>query len=115
MLSGEIHLATRATMKTGAGELHQLIASGIAHPPPPTAYARVLGALAWLGEAPLERHPITLHPLPGQSGIYACERNFLVLERAGGAWSASWDLEESGQTPRLVIDGASPAGFVPSA
>jgi len=31
VLSGEIHLATRATMKLGAGHwLHQLVASGIA-------------------------------------------------------------------------------------
>src|SRR5699024_2160903 len=109
-LSGEIHLATRATMRTDGGDLHQLIASGIAHQPPPKAYALALGALARLGEAPLARHPITLRPLPGRSGIYVCERNFLVLEREGGRWSASWDLEESGPTPPLPIDSAGPAG-----
>lgn len=103
VLSGEIHLATRATMETGTGPLHQLIASGIAHPPPPAAYARTLGALAWLGEAPLPACPIRLHPLPGQRHIYATDRNFLVIARTGGKWTASWDLEQSGRTPELAI------------
>jgi hypothetical protein len=110
VLSGEIHLATRATMKTADGDLHQLIASGIAHPPPPVAYSRVLGWLAALGEAPLPEHPITLHPLPGQRRIYASERNFLVLERTAGEWTASWDLENSGPTDPLRIDGAAAPG-----
>src|SRR3546814_8533222 len=42
VLSGEIHLATRGTMDTPEGPLHQLVASGISHPAPPTAYARAL-------------------------------------------------------------------------
>ena len=103
VLSGEIHLATRATMETATGEIHQLIASGIAHPPPPRPYARIMGALARLGEGPLEGHRIMLHPLPGQRHIYSAERNFLVLSRMDNVWSASWDLEESGRTPLLSI------------
>src|SRR3546814_1323896 len=55
VLSGEIHLATRGTMDTPEGPLHQLVASGISHPAPPTAYARALGLLARFGEAPLPR------------------------------------------------------------
>ncbi|WP_200339162.1 alkaline phosphatase D family protein [Rhodovibrio sodomensis] len=35
VLSGEIHLATRGTLATPNGPLHQLVASGIAHPPHP--------------------------------------------------------------------------------
>jgi hypothetical protein len=31
------------------------------------------------------------------------ERNYLLLEREGGAWSARWDLEESGMTPPLAL------------
>src|SRR5690606_5667991 len=31
VLSGEIHLATRGTMDSAAGPLHQLVASGITH------------------------------------------------------------------------------------
>ena len=104
-LSGEIHLATRATMAAADGPLHQLVASGIAHPPPPAAYARTLGALARLGEAPLRGHPIRLHPLPGQRTIYAAQRNYLVLERSAGRWQAHWELERDGATPALDLGG----------
>ncbi|MCF3935141.1 alkaline phosphatase family protein [Acuticoccus sp. M5D2P5] len=103
VLSGEIHLATRAHMETAAGALHQLVASGIAHPAPPAAYAKVLGALASFGEAPLPGHPIRIEPLPGQWARYIAERNFLVLTREGDAWEAVWDLEKSGPTPALPI------------
>ena len=103
VLSGEIHLATRATMAAEAGPIHQLVSSGIAHPPPPTAYARCLGLLARLGEAPLKAHPIRLHPLPGRRGIYTNERNYLILNRNGATWSATWELEDGGPTPALSI------------
>ncbi len=103
LLSGEIHLAARATMVAGCGPLHQLIASGITHPAPSRWYARVLGGLARMGEAPLPAHPIQLHPLPGQRGIYAAERNYLMLERRQGRWSAWWELEHSGATPPLEL------------
>ena len=103
LVSGEIHLATHGTMATAAGPLHQLVASGIAHPVAPRLYALGLGALAALGEAPLPRHPLRLHPLPGQRRIYAAERNFLWLERRDGAWQAVWELEESGTSPALPL------------
>lgn len=103
VLSGEIHLATRGSMKTSKGLLHQLIASGIAHPPPTLWYGRGLGALARFGEAPLANHPIRLHPLPGQRRIYTSQRNYLMLERRDGEWSAWWELEEDGATDVLMI------------
>lgn len=103
VLSGEIHLAMRGTMQTGSGELHQLVASGITHPPPPKAMPIGLSLLARLGEAPLKGHPIRLHPLPGKSRPYTAERNYLVLTRRDGEWGASWQLEESGATDRLAI------------
>jgi hypothetical protein len=103
-VSGEIHLATRATMDLGSGlMLHQLVASGIAHRSPPKGWARVLGALAWLGEDPLPDHPIRVERLPGQATRYVAERNFLLLERSAGAWSARWNLESSGMTPALAL------------
>ena len=102
-VSGEIHLATRGTMASATGPIHQLVASGIAHPAPPLGYARGLGLLARFGEAPLKDHPIRLHPLPGQRGVYTAERNYLVLERRGGNWTASWRLEHAGTTPPLAI------------
>jgi len=103
VLSGEIHLATRAEMPMASGRLNQLVASGIAHPPPPQTYARSLGWLANLGESPLAGKPITLKPLPGQQRIYVAERNYLVLERRGPVWTAAWELEDSGRTPSLDI------------
>ena len=103
VLSGEIHLATRAEMATAAGPLHQLVASGVAHRAPPRAYADVLGTLARFGEAPVPGHPIRLRPLPGARRIYTAERNVLILRRSGGAWRAAWDLEASGTTPELAL------------
>ena len=104
VLSGEIHLATRAEMPLASGRtLHQLVASGIAHPEPPTAFARGLGLLARLGEDPLPGRPVRLRPIPGQRRTYLAERNYLVLERSDGAWSAAWECERSGRSPGLTI------------
>ncbi len=103
-LSGEIHLATRATMELDDGlRLHQLVASGIAHRAPTTAWARLLGALAWLGEDPLPGHPIRIGRLPGQRSRYVAERNYLLVARSGAAWDARWDLEASGMTDPLPV------------
>ncbi len=103
VLSGEIHLATRATLETPHGLLHQLVASGITHPAPPKAYARALGALARVGQTPVPGHPIRLRPLPGRRAIYVAQRNFLHLERRNGAWHACWELERDGTTPPLPL------------
>ncbi len=103
-ISGEIHLATRAVMDLGKGRnLHQLVASGIAHRAPPRGWAKLLGALAWLGEHPLPGHPIRIEPLPGHTMRYRAERNYLLLERVSSEWSARWDLEESGLTERVAL------------
>ncbi|KAB0681509.1 alkaline phosphatase family protein [Aureimonas leprariae] len=103
-LSGEIHLAARGTMPLGpGGVLHQLVASGISHPAPSRFYARALGGLARLGHRPLKDMPIRMHPLPGRRGLYAAERNYLVLTREAGRWTAEWELEAGGRTPPLTI------------
>lgn len=104
VISGEIHLATRATMELGEGlNLNQLVASGISHRAPPKAWARCLGVLASLGEDPLPAHPVRIQGLFGQSSRYTAERNYLLLERASGTWSARWDLEISGMTQSLKL------------
>ncbi|SFQ60225.1 PhoD-like phosphatase [Roseivivax halotolerans] len=102
-LSGEIHLATRATLASPRGPVHQLVASGISHRAPPKAWAWTLGTLARLGEAPLPEHPIRIVPLPGRGTNYTAERNYLVVERRGGDWRARWALEDSGLTPELSL------------
>ena len=104
VVSGEIHLATRGemTLKDG-GILHQLVASGISHPPPHGAYPRMLGLLARLGESPLPKHKSRLRALPNRSGTYVGERNYLVVERRDDEWSAQWELEKSGRTPALAL------------
>ncbi|WP_339114890.1 alkaline phosphatase D family protein [Thioclava sp. GXIMD2076] len=104
VLSGEIHLATRGRIDFAAGRsLQQLVASGIAHRAPPRAWANLLGALAWLGEAPLEGHPIRITPPPGQARRYVAQRNYLRLEGREKTWSASWEFEESGPTEPLAL------------
>jgi len=103
VLSGEIHLATRGTLASAAGPLHQLVASGITHPAPAKAYARGLGLLARFGASPLPGYPIRLHPLPGRRAIYTAERNYLVLKRRGGQWLAHWELEHGGATLPLAL------------
>lgn len=103
LLSGEIHLATRGEMHGRAQTLRQLVSSGIAHPAPPAWYARLLGGLAWLGESPVDGHPIALRPLPGRSAIYTAQRNYLVLERGSADWHAWWETEAEGPTPRLDL------------
>lgn len=127
VLSGEIHLATRAEMDAEGAPLQQLVASGITHRPPPRAWARALHLLSTLGEAPLPAHPIRIRRIPGQRGRYVAERNYLTLTRTGtrtetrtgtrtgahtgekagphtasdtgGAWSARWEFEHSGTSP----------------
>ena len=105
-VSGEIHLATRAVMDLGGGRrFDQLVASGIAHRPPPKAWARFLGLLASTGGDPLPDQPIGVEPLPGRRARYIAERNFLVIERRSEKWRAFWDLEMSGMTEPLALGG----------
>ncbi len=104
IVSGEIHLAARATMTFSNGEaMHQLVASGITHPEPPAAFAAGLGLLCGAGQAPLRGRPIRFGRLPGRPGRYTAERNFLVLERRAERWTTAWELERSGRTPALAI------------
>jgi hypothetical protein len=103
VLSGEIHLATRAVMEIGDGlRLNQLVASGIAHRPPPKGWARFLEVLSRFVDDPLPNHPIRVETLPGLRRRYVAERNYLILERSACIWTAKWDLEESGMTDALT-------------
>lgn len=103
VISGEIHLATRAEMRAPEGTVHQLVASGITHPEPGQAYAVALGLLASFGEAPLSDSPISILSLPGHRRRYVAERNFLTLWRRDGRWQSQWHLEKSGPTAPLDL------------
>ncbi len=104
VLSGEIHLATRGEMRCQNGRvLHQLVASGITHPKPSAVLPAGLGLLSRIGDSPLTGRPIRIRALPGRWRIYTAERNYLVVTRRGEAWSAEWELEDSGRTPPLPI------------
>lgn len=118
LLSGEIHLAARGEMilgeagapdagrAAGRGErrrLQQLISSGIAHPRPPSAFGIALGLLARFGGEPLPGRRIRLRPVPGRRRTYTAERNYLLLFRRDGVWSAEWELEQGGRTPPLPL------------
>jgi len=104
VLSGEIHLAARGEMMLDQGKLlHQLVASGISHRAPPRAWARVLGALATVGETPLPGHPIHMRRIPGQTLRYVAERNYLTIGRTGNRWTAQWNFEVSGLSEALSI------------
>ncbi|MFL9499117.1 alkaline phosphatase family protein [Rhodopseudomonas palustris] len=103
VLSGEIHLATRGTFDVSPTPIHQLVASGISHPAPTVLYALGLDVLARFGETPVPGHEIRMRPLPGRTSIYTSQRNFLVLERRSGHWTAYWELEKSGRTPPLQM------------
>lgn len=103
LLSGEIHPATRAQFGVPPMPMHQLVASGISHPAPTGAYAMALDMLARFGETPIPGRPIRLYPLPGRRSIYVAQRNYLVLERKSGRWSAVWELEKDGPTVPLPL------------
>ena len=107
IVSGEIHLATRGQMRTkGGGCLHQLVASGIAHPAPSAGWGRALGLLARFGESPLRGRPISLHPLPGRRTIYTRERNYLLLIRESDRWHGVWETEDGGPSGALDLTAA---------
>ncbi len=78
--------------------LHQLVASGITHPKPPAPSASA--------SAPVAARPLAAagaaDPAEAPAGpahVYTAERNYLVLRRRAGHWTASWELEDSGHTP----------------
>lgn len=106
VVSGEIHLAARATLRASPSDpdaadrhIEQFIASGIAHPPPP----RVLALLFERFGRRTVRHgdvDVSLQPLAANGRRFVPERNWLEMElRPGEAPIASVHTEESGVLP----------------
>jgi hypothetical protein len=96
VVSGEIHLAAQGTARRGGAQVEQLIASGIAHPPPPRALARGYEAFARLTRrrAGID---LAMHPIHPDGRRYLAERNWLELElRPDGTRAAVLHGEASG-------------------
>ena len=116
VLSGEIHLAAHGTATRDGKVIDQLTASGIAHPPPPAIFARLLDRLVrrpWRrGGAGLAMRPL------GETGRrYLAVRNWLEVDVAGdGALAATVHAEGYGAIALLTeesgasrADGGEPA------
>ena len=96
VLSGEIHLAARGTARRGDALVDQFTASGIAHPPPPALFGRVLG---WLARKPWRRGDIELemHPIDGRGRRYLPVRNWMEVAVArDGALDVALHAEGEG-------------------
>lgn len=91
VISGEIHLGAWGSLTRGEHSFQQFTASGMVHPPPPTALARYLD---WLGRhqrSPLAGTHLKMLKLPVYGRRYLCERNWLSLECAtDGSLQATW-------------------------
>jgi hypothetical protein len=102
VLSGEIHFGARGVAEGHGGRVEQLIASGIAHPPPPRALARALEALV---RRPWRRGGLALemHAVVPDGRRYLAERNWLEVEaRPDGTLDAVLHGEEAGALPLLA-------------
>lgn len=93
ILSGEIHMAGYATAQANDVTLHQLISSGIAHPPPSALYALSAALPGWV-----TRHrgglALRLGRLPGRRPGFVPVRNWLDLVVAeDGGCTATWHFE----------------------
>ena len=78
VLSGEIHLGAQGTARRDGAAVEQLIASGIAHPPPPKVLARLHEAFSrrpWTREG----SELRMHPVRPDGRRYLAERNWLEL------------------------------------
>lgn len=112
VLSGEIHLAALGRASRETRRIEQFIASGIAHPAPPPAFARVLDRLARRAR---HRSDIKLAMQPLADGrVFVSERNWLEMEVEGnGSMSAVLHAETSGQL-KLQVEPTCDAALTPA-
>lgn len=103
VLSGEIHLAARGELDVPGRPIHQLVASGIAHPAPSVLYSWLMEGLARLPCHPLSGLASRMLPLPSMTSRYVAQRNYLILQRLSGEWTAHWEFEQHGRTSLLAI------------
>ncbi|WP_051341483.1 alkaline phosphatase family protein [Azospirillum halopraeferens] len=94
-VSGEIHLGALAVL-SGPVEIHQLIASGIVHPPPSRLYAAALDRLARRRERPVAGFTLEMPPFAETGRRLIRARNWLALAfESRGGLRAQWHTEES--------------------
>ncbi len=96
IVSGEIHLGAQGFARRGGASIEQFIASGIAHPPPPTALAR---GYEWFAMRMRRRGDIAveMRPVAPDGRRYVAERNWLALTfEAEGTRRAVLHTERSG-------------------
>lgn len=96
ILSGEVHMAGYATATARDVTLHQLISSGISHPPPSAAYAL---AAAFPGWFPRQRGGLSLRlrRIPGRRPGFVPVRNWLeLIVEEDGSCTATWRFEDGG-------------------
>ena len=79
VLSGEIHLGAHGTAGRDGAQIEQLIASGIAHPPPPRSLARGYEAFARLTRRRAGLC-IDMRPIAPDGRRYVAERNWLEID-----------------------------------
>lgn len=94
VLSGEVHLAHAAVVRAGEAEILQLTSSGIAHPPPSSAWPAALERLAGLTRRLSGGAAVEFPPLPGGPERFVPARNWMALEPdADGRYLARWHAE----------------------
>ncbi len=106
IVSGEIHLGAQGFARRGDASIEQFIASGIAHPPPPTALAR---GYEWFAGRTRRRGDIAIEmrPVAPDGRRYVAERNWLALTfEADGTRGAVLHTERSGPLPLAPDDDA---------
>lgn len=105
VLSGEIHLGARAVLTAPGGRLHQLISSGIVHPPPNRFVAALFDVAGRRRREILPGVRYAMEPIPGFGKRFLADRNWLELEGPPDQpWHAVWHAERRGVSQTLVLD-----------
>ncbi|MFV3076934.1 alkaline phosphatase D family protein [Niveispirillum fermenti] len=94
ILSGEVHLAAHGQL-TGPGvDIHQLVSSGIVHPPPAMLAVEMMERLTRKQEDLFDRLHLSMLPMPGTDRCLLAARNYLTLTgRDDGGIIAEWHAE----------------------
>lgn len=104
VVSGEIHLGARGVAEIGELSLHQLIASGVVHAPPPAAWTAFLELLARRRWRPFDEVRLRMLPIPGLGRRYLAARNWLALDlSADGALDATWNVIDAPAAYRVTM------------